>query len=289
VTAHFGEAASHEDSGPIRVIAIERGRDTMSEPPITELFDAASGIARITFNRPEVLNALDVATAVAFREATERAVAHEGIRCIVLAGAGRAFVAGGDVASLAGDSAAVVNALLDALHPAILALRACPAPVLAVVQGAAAGAGLSLVLGADLVVAGEGARFLIAYDRIGASPDCGATWFLPRKVGRTRAFEMMLLGPVLDAEAARQAGIVSQVAPAADLERLADEIARRIASGPTRAYGRFKRLIDDAHAAPLADQLEAERRAFVDATETADFREGTQAFLGKREPAFRGA
>ena len=260
----------------------------MNEPRVLETFDAATGIARITFDRPEVLNALDVATAVAFRQAVDRVVATDGLRCIVLAGAGRAFVAGGDVASFAQESATVVNALLDALHPALLALRACPAPVLAVVQGAAAGAGFSLVLAADLVVASDTARFVIAYDRIGASPDCGGTWFLPRKVSRSRAFAMMMLGEVLDAEAAREAGIVTEIAPLADLPARADAMVRRIASGPTRAFGHFKRLLDEAVTAPLGAHLEAERRAFLAATETGDFREGVEAFLGKREPAFRG-
>ena len=118
-----------------------------------------------------MLNAIDIATARAFGEAVLRITQKENLRCIVLAGAGRAFVAGGDVASFQNEPAPVVHALLDALHPAVVALRACPAPVLAVVQGPAAGAGLSLVLAADYVLAGDKARFVIAYDRIGAPPD----------------------------------------------------------------------------------------------------------------------
>ena len=256
--------------------------------PVIAAFDPVTGIGRLTFNRPEVLNAIDVPAALAMRDGVQRLVAEPGLRCVVLAGAGRAFVAGGDIAAFAAGPARVVDELLEALHPAILALRATPAPVLAVVQGAAAGAGLSLVLGADLVVAGDRARFVIAYDRIGASPDCGGTWFLPRKVGRARAFEMMLLGQVLDAEAARAVGIVSLVVPAAELERRADELAHRVAAGPTAAYGQFKRLVDDALAAPLAQHLQAERDAFLASTATADFREGVAAFIAKREPVFKG-
>ena len=256
--------------------------------PVIAAFDPVTGIGRLTFNRPEVLNAIDVPAALALRDGVQRLVAEPGLRCVVLAGAGRAFVAGGDIAAFAAEPARVVDELLEALHPAILALRATPAPVLAVVQGAAAGAGLSLVLGADLVVAGDRARFVIAYDRVGASPDCGGTWFLPRKVGRTRAFEMMLLGQVLSAEAAHAAGIVSLVVPAAELEQRADELARRIAAGPTAAYGRFKRLVDDALAASLDQHLQAERDAFLASTATADFREGVAAFIAKREPVFKG-
>ncbi len=257
--------------------------------PVIATFDPATGIGRLTFNRPDVLNAIDVPTAMALHDGVRSLVAESRLRCIVLAGAGRAFVAGGDIASFAAEPARTVNELLDALHPAILALRATPAPVLAVVQGAAAGAGLSLVLGADLVIASDRARFVIAYDRVGASPDCGGTWFLPRKVGRGRAFEMMLLGQALDAEAARAAGIVSVVVPAAELDQRANELARRVAAGPTGAYGRFKRLVDDALAAPLDQHLEAERNAFLASTATADFREGTAAFIAKREPMFKGA
>jgi 2-(1,2-epoxy-1,2-dihydrophenyl)acetyl-CoA isomerase len=256
---------------------------------VTETFDSDAGIARIVFNRPEVLNAIDIATARAFRDAVLRVTALPGLRCIVLSGAGRAFVAGGDVASFQVEPAKVVDALLEALHPAVLALRACPAPVLAVVQGAAAGAGLSLALAADYLLAGDKARFVIAYDRIGAPPDCGGTWFLPHKIGRGRAFAMMLLGPVLDADGALAAGIASEVVPQEELEARAEAVARKIASGPTAAFGHFKRLIDDAFWAPLSQHLEKERAAFLASTHTADFREGVSAFLAKREPEFKGS
>lgn len=259
---------------------------TQDKPVLTSV-DSASQVARISFNRPEVLNALDVATASAFLEAVRLVTADPIVRCIVISGEGRAFVAGGDVASFGQEptqAAAVVNALLDSLHPAILALRASPAPVVAAVRGAAAGAGLSLALSADIVVAAEDARFLVAYDKIGAAPDCGGTWFLKRRVGRARAFELMLLGSVLDAATAREFGIVNEVA--ADVDARAGEIAARIASGPTGAYGAFKSLMDDDM--PLAQHLEAERNAFIRATNTADFLEGVSAFVGKRKPQFRG-
>ena len=253
--------------------------------------DAASGIARIVLNRPQVLNAVDVAMARAFAAAVEDVAGRDGVRAIVVAASGRAFVAGGDVAAFGADpstSAGVVDAILDAMHPAILRLRAQDAPVIAAVRGAAAGAGLSLVLAADLVVAEEGARFVVAYDRIGASPDCGGTWFLPRKVGAALAAEMMLLGRTLDATEAKAAGIVNVVAPQGGLDAAAAELAGRVAQGATRAFGHFRRLADAALSTPLAGQLEAERACFVASTATADFREGVAAFLGKRKPAFRG-
>lgn len=263
----------------------------MTSDSVSCTIDPATGIATLTFERPEVLNALDLATARAFRAAVERVTGDPGVRVIVLRGAGRAFMAGGDVASFAAageDIAGVIHGLLDAIHPALLALRAAAAPVVALVRGAAAGAGFSLVLGADVVVAEETAAFLVAYDRLGATPDCGGTWFLERRVGRARAFELMLTGRRLTAAEAQAIGIVTEVVAPGELEARGQALAEAIARGPTGAYGRFKRLVDEAPSRRLAEQLEAERAAFVAATETADFREGVAAFLAKRPPQFRG-
>jgi 2-(1,2-epoxy-1,2-dihydrophenyl)acetyl-CoA isomerase len=210
----------------------------MPQDPVTHDFDAATGIARITFDRPDVLNAIDLATARAFGAAVAAVTGFEGLRCIVLAGAGRAFIAGGDVASFGDEPAEIIDALLEALHPPLLALRACAAPVLAVVQGAAAGGGLSIALGADYLLASDKARFVIAYDRIGAAPDCGGTWFLARKLGRTRAFAMVLRGEALDAQAALEAGLVSEVVPQAELAGAADRIRPDAGLWPVQAADR---------------------------------------------------
>lgn len=250
-----------------------------------------TGIARLILNRPEVLNALDVPLAEAFRDAVEEVAQDDRVRAIVLSGEGRAFVAGGDVAAFGSDfsrSSEVVDALLDALHPALMRLRALDAPVIAAVRGVAAGAGLSLVLNSDLVIAEEGARFVVAYDKVGSAPDCGGTWFLPRKVGRAKAAELMFLGESLDTRQALAAGIVNRVVPVGELETATDDIATRVARGATRAFGQFKRLTDAALERPLAEHLEAERAAFLAGTQTADFREGVTAFLVKRKPDFTG-
>ncbi len=262
----------------------------MGELVIVE-HDAQTGVARLVFNRPEVLNAVDVAMARAIAAAIGEVSARPGVRAIVIAAEGRAFVAGGDISAFGADhnrSAEVVNAILDAMHPALLRLRAQDAPVIAAVRGVAAGAGLSLALAADLVVAEEGAKFIVAYDRLGVSPDCGGTWFLERKAGAARAAEMMLLGRTLDAAEAKDAGIVNVVAPPGRLDEETAALAARVAAGPTRAFGHFRRLSDAALNAPLAQHLEAERAAFIDCTSTADFREGAAAFLGKRKADFRG-
>ena len=254
-------------------------------------FDAATGIGRLTLNRPEVLNALDVATARAFLSAVRELTATPGLRAIVLSGAGRAFAAGGDVASFTANgmerAPGVIHELLDALNPAILALRQHRAPVITAIRGAAAGAGLSLAISGDLVVAEEGARFVIAYDRIGASPDCGMSWFLPRRIGRGMAFDMMLTGRSLTAAEALQAGLADRVAPAGGLDGMVDELARLVASGPTSAFGAYKRLLDGG--LDLAGHLEAERDSFIAATATADFAEGVDAFIAKRKPVFSGS
>lgn len=253
-------------------------------------FDAVSGIGRLTLNRPEVLNALDAATARAFLTAVRELTAKPGLRVIVLSGAGRAFAAGGDVASFTANGIEnapdVIHDLLDALNPAIVALRRHPAPVITAVRGAAAGAGLSLALSGDLVVAEEGARFVIAYDRIGASPDCGLSWFLPRRVGRGVAFQMMLTGRSLTAADALATGLVDRVVSQTEFDAAIDELAALVASGPTRAFGKYKALLD--RDVDLAEHLESERAAFIASTATADFAEGVAAFTAKRKPVFSG-
>ena len=260
-------------------------------PPVSFAIDRDSGIATIVFDRPEVLNAIDLPMAKAFRAAVAEVTADAAVRCIVLTGAGRAFMAGGDIGGFAADldkAGAAVDILLEEVHPAILALRSVPAPVLAVVRGAAAGAGLSLVLGADVVVAAESASFVLAYDRLGVTPDCGGTWFLERKIGRTQAFALMLTGARLRAAEAHARGLITEVVDDDRLEARGHELAESIARGPTLAFGRYKALIDEAPVRSLAEQLEAERRAFIAATHTEDFAEGVRAFAAKRPPAFQG-
>lgn len=256
-------------------------------------FAADSGIATVSFNRPDVLNALDVPTAQALRQAVEPLAQRGGLRCVVLRGNGRAFMAGGDVARFAEApeaAAGVLDQLLDAMHPVVITLRAIDAPVLASVHGAVAGAGLSLMAACDLAIAAAGTRFLVAYDRIGASPDCGGSYFLPRLLGVRHAAEFMLLSGTWDAEQALARGLVNFVAQADQLEAETAKLAGELAAGPTAAYGQYKRLVEQAFSRPLAEQLEAEREAFRAATATEDFRTGTAAFVAKTKarPAFRG-
>lgn len=248
-------------------------------------------VAEIRFNRPKALNALDLPLARAFADAVADVTADPGVRAIVLSGEGRAFVAGGDVSAMAADpdrGHEVVDALLEVLNPAILALRDNDAPVVAAVRGVAAGAGLSLVANADVVVADEGAKFVMAYDQVAGVPDCGGSWFLTHRLGRARVMDMMLTGAPLTAVEAQAAGLVSRLVPGDEVDETARVLAAKIAKGPTASFGRFRRLVDAAPHTTLADQLAAERAAFVAAAQSEDFREGVAAFTARRKPEFKG-
>lgn len=263
----------------------------MTDRLVTSGFDAGTGVAMLTFNRPEALNAFNVPLAEAFLAAVRALRDRSGVRCIVLTGAGRAFMAGGDVSSMSGTSEQAgnaISAILDAVNPAILLLRSMDAPVIAAVKGVAAGAGLSLALMADLVVAHQDTRFLVAYNGIGAVPDCGGSWFLAHKIGAGRAAELMLLGRTLTAQEARDWGMITDVAPDSDYENRLNRIIEKVANGPTRAFGAFRQLTDRANGDQLAAHLEAERAAFLEMTRTDDFAEGVSAFLAKRPAQFRG-
>lgn len=253
-------------------------------------FDSDSRCATLTFNRPEVLNAIDVAMAQSFSAAVLRATAEPGIRLIVIRGAGRAFVAGGNLQRFADDfdnADHVVNQLLDHLHPAILALHTTPALVLACVQGVVAGAGLSLMLGCDLVIAVDNTRFLLAYNKVAASPDCGGTYFLPRRIGIGPAMRLMVGSGELAAQEACALGMLDWCVPVADLEEQLRSVRREILSGPSLAFGEYKALVRGP-ADELLAHLERERSAFCNATKSSDFREGVSAFLERRRPKFIG-
>ncbi|HSB48472.1 MAG TPA: enoyl-CoA hydratase-related protein [Burkholderiales bacterium] len=255
------------------------------------LYSVAEGVATITLNRPQVLNALDARMIVDLRAACERAEHDAAARAVVLRGAGTAFLAGGDVAFFRANLArmpALVREGGEELNHAILALRRTPKPVLASVHGAVAGAGVSLAAAADLAIAAEGTKFTVAYSRLGTSPDGGATHFLPRLVGARRALELMLLSDAFDAQTALKLGLVNWVTGAEQLGSETEAIARRLALGPTLAFGEIKRLVNESPDQTLAAQLEIEIDAFARCAGTRDFAEGVAAFVEKRKPVFRG-
>ncbi|HZG08932.1 MAG TPA: enoyl-CoA hydratase-related protein [Allosphingosinicella sp.] len=250
-----------------------------------ELSPAA--VATITIARPERLNALAAQTVDELRAAVEE-TGDSGARCLLLTGDGRGFSSGADLVSRGGLPEDAGMALEKHFNPLVEALFALPIPVVAAVNGPAAGAGCSLALAADIVIAARSAYFLQAFVNIGLIPDAGATWLLPRLAGRARAMEMMLLGERIPAEQAAQWGMISRVV---DDEHLASEavlLATALARGPTVALGLIRQLARNAEQVPLSEALAAERVGQKTAGESADFKAAVMAFLQKQPPKFEG-
>jgi 2-(1,2-epoxy-1,2-dihydrophenyl)acetyl-CoA isomerase len=251
----------------------------------------ANGVATIVLNRPHVMNAMDGEMMQQLRPVTEAVEKDTSIRAVVLRGEGAAFMAGGDVAVFHRHLAELPELIVTwgrEMHAAFLALRRMGKPVLASVHGAVAGAGFSLMCAADLAIAAVDTRFTLAYANIGASPDGGSTYFLPRLVGYKKAMEMIMLPDRFDAETARLHGLVNWVVPNDKLAEETARIAQRLASGPTRAYAEAKRLVNQS-LDPLDAQMEQELQAFSRCARGADLREGVTAFVEKRKPVFKGA
>jgi 2-(1,2-epoxy-1,2-dihydrophenyl)acetyl-CoA isomerase len=247
-----------------------------------------AGVAHIRFNRPRALNAIDVPTAHAFLRACQQIAEDAAVRAVLLTGEGRAFMAGGDIAAMQADLVATADALIAGMHGGIRILAGLAAPVVACVHGAVAGGGLGLALGCDLVLAAEDTKFSVAYPLIGASADCSTSWSLPRLVGLHKAMELALLSDAFTAAEALRLGIVNRVVPSASLAAEAAALTQRLANGPTQAYGRLKSLLRASLANGLDAQLDAEAAGFRACAGTADFREGTTAFLEKRNARFSG-
>jgi 2-(1,2-epoxy-1,2-dihydrophenyl)acetyl-CoA isomerase len=244
-------------------------------------------VATVTLNRPDSLNALNAAMLDEIREAVE-ASPGLGARCLLLTGSGRGFSSGADLAS-GGGMPDDLGAELEAhFNPLIEAMLASPLPIVAAVNGAAAGAGCSLALAADIVLAGRSAYFLQAFINIGLVPDAGATWLLPRLAGRARALEMMMLGERIPAAQAADWGMISRMVEDEALASEAEALAARLASGPTLAFGLLRRLARDAEQLSLSDALAAERIAQRDAGRSEDFKGAVFAFLQKQKPRFDG-
>jgi 2-(1,2-epoxy-1,2-dihydrophenyl)acetyl-CoA isomerase len=244
-------------------------------------------VLTITLNRPDVLNALNSAMHEALAAAL-KAARDDDARAVVITGAGRGFCVGQDLSEFRDGASAIGGRLRGSYHPNIRAIRALEKPVIAAVNGAAAGAGLSLACACDIRIAADAATFVPAFVNVGLVPDSGSTFFVTRLVGQPRAFEWFGSGRRLTAAEAHGWGIVSEVVEADALLRRATELATELAALPTRAIGMTKRLFDRAPTATLDEQLEWEAELQTVATQTEDFREGVAAFLEKRPPNFRG-
>ena len=245
------------------------------------------GVLTITLNRPEVLNAFDAAMHRALQAAFKEARADD-VRAVVVTGAGRGFCVGQDLTEFRESAGDIGERLRSTYHPTILGLRSLDKPVVAAVNGAAAGAGLSLALACDLRLAADSATFVPAFINIGLVPDSGGSFFAARLLGYARALEWLASGRRLTAAEAHAWGLVSEVVEADALAERATALAAELAALPTRGIALTKRLLDHAQTATLEEQLEWEAQLQAAATRTDDFREGVAAFGEKREARFSG-
>jgi 2-(1,2-epoxy-1,2-dihydrophenyl)acetyl-CoA isomerase len=245
-------------------------------------------VLTITLNRPDVLNAFNADLHRALAAALKEARASD-VRAVVITGAGRGFCVGQDLTEFREAPGDIGSRLRGNYHPNILAIRALEKPVLAAVNGPAAGAGLSLACACDLRIAADGATFVPAFINIGLVPDSGSTYFVRRLLGTARAFEWLTSGRRLTAAEAHAWGLVSEVVESDKLAGRAAELAAELAAMPTRGIAMTKRLLDRAEHSTLEEQLELEAQLQTAATQTADFSEGVAAFLEKREPRFEGS
>jgi 2-(1,2-epoxy-1,2-dihydrophenyl)acetyl-CoA isomerase len=255
-------------------------------------FEVKDGLARLTLNRPKAANSFNIDLVREFLEAATICAEDSEIRAVLLTGAGRFFSAGGDLKNFAAAEDQIpkmVSETADTLHAAIAKFARMNAPVVAAVNGPAAGAGMSVVCMTDIALAAESAFFSMAYTAAGLSPDGSSTYFLPRIVGIRRARELMLSNRRLSAAEAHELGIVERVVPDDDLMDEAEKIALALANGPTLAFGAVKKLLLASQNAQLEDQLDAETSAITAMTRTSDAREGIAAFREKRLPNFKGA
>lgn len=258
----------------------------------TIIFEVSEGIARLTLNRPDRLNSFNTTMQSEVRDALA-AVQHDGsARVLVLTGAGRGFCAGQDlgdrVVAPGGASPDLGPSIENAYKPLILALRRLPVPIVAAVNGVAAGAGANIALACDLVIAARSATFIQAFSKIGLVPDSGGTWFLPRLVGHARAMGLALLGDKLPAEQAAQWGLIWRCVDDAQLAAEVDTLARQLAAAPTRGLARTKQAMLEGWGRTLEQQLDVERDYQQELGHSADYAEGVAAFMEKRTPRFTG-
>ncbi|WP_084957439.1 enoyl-CoA hydratase-related protein [Thermoactinospora rubra] len=254
-------------------------------------YDVADAVATVTLDRPEAMNSLTAPMKKALLDALARAATEPSVRAVLLTGSGKAFCAGQDLREHADNlehGRGLANTVRVHYNPIVELITTMDKPVVAAVNGVAAGAGASLAFACDLRVATEKARFAMAFSAIGLAPDSGASWTLQRLVGPARAAEMLLLGEQLDAARALELGVVTRVVPAEDLLKTAHELAVRLAQGPTKAYAATRRALHYAatHTLEEALAMEAELQDACAATE--DHLNATRAFLAKQTPVFKG-
>lgn len=259
----------------------------------TVKYELAENIATITMNRPHALNALSLQLTKDLFSAIKKAVG-DNARAVILTGEGRAFCSGGDLREMQlmwqkeGRIEAFMEEPLKALHDVILLIRETPIPFIAAVQGVCAGAGTNFALACDIVFAAENASFNEAFVRIGLSPDCGGSFFLPRAVGEKLAAEIFMTGETISAARALQIGMINRMVETDNLMKETWLMAQRLALAPTAAIGRIKQMLNATFSNNLSEQLDLEHRLQIESGKGNDFKEGVQAFFEKRQPNFTG-
>ena len=255
------------------------------------VYDVTEGVGTITLNRPDVLNSLDSATKATLRDAATAAAEDDSVRVIVLRGTGRAFCVGQDLKEHAASLEAgrgLANTVREHYNPLLRALTSAPKPVIASVNGVAAGAGAALAFAADLRIASDKAAFNLAFANIGLTADSGGSWTLPRLVGPAKALELLMLPETIGIEQAAELGLVHRVVPAEELDAVVGELAAKMAAGPTAAYAAVKKAVDFGLTHSLNETLELEAQLQDACAATEDHRNAVRAFLAKEKPVFTG-
>lgn len=252
----------------------------------TVLYHVEAGVATITLNRPQALNAITIQLAQEWRSALEKAAADEQVRCIVITGSGRGFCAGADLKSI--QTKPIGDLLREDYNPLVKRIVETPKPVLAAINGAAVGAGANIALACDMRHMAESATFGEVFVRIGVVPDSGGFYFLPRITGTAKAFELMATGEIIKADEALRLGLVNRVFPDIELMSRTQEFAQKLAQAPTYALGVIKRGLTQSFSRDLESTLEFEAEEQANISKTHDYQEGIEAFLERRQPNFQG-
>lgn len=252
-------------------------------------FSSANGVAEITLNRPEVYNALNDEITYELQDALKAVAKDDQVRVVVLTGEGKAFCSGQDLKAAAGDQKrSFKQSLHKRYNPIIRAMRNLPKPIVGRINGVAAGAGCSLALACDVIIASEEATFIEVFINIGLVPDSGSSYFLPRLIGMAKAFEMCSMGTRVKAVEAQSIGLITKAVPAGELDQIVKSYTDYFSAAPTRSIGIIKKMLNKSAASTLEDMLEYEAYCQEIAGSSHDYKEGVKAFLEKRKPEFTG-